>query len=237
MSGKLIAMEEAHGYRDDLESTIYILLWVTLMYSRSSDTPKVAMFMDSVLDPRVPVRIREATSIYSPKAEFLKGREFLKQVTFPGRPLLHELLTNLAKLFAVRYEELPVGDVERAKEMLKAHERQKDQESYKMLMTMPILEYYNQMKDLNDHDCTIKYFNNALAHRSKWPLEDCAEKQDIHKKAAVFIRTRITKTSWVTVHATQRIFDDGSIVEETNSGAMDVDGAAMDVDEAMDVDK
>jgi len=44
------------------------------------------------------------------QGNFLQGKLFLKQVSFPNRPTLHNLVDKLAGLFAVRYEGAPEID-------------------------------------------------------------------------------------------------------------------------------
>ena len=80
MSGKLIALNEIHNFNDDLESTLYIMLWVALMFLECSDSTKVAGFVASVLDPQLKDHI---TPTYTGKPDFLIGRAFLEQVKFP----------------------------------------------------------------------------------------------------------------------------------------------------------
>ena len=104
MSGKLIALNEIHNFNDDLESTLYIMLWVALMFLECSDSTKVARFVASVLDPQPKDHI---TPTYTGKPDFLIERAFLEQVKFPQRHHLNILLCNLAMLFLVRYEKAP----------------------------------------------------------------------------------------------------------------------------------
>ena len=161
MSSKLIAMEGVHDFPDNLKSTLYILLWMALMYSHCSDTTKVAAFMDSVLDPQVHNCINQATSIYSTKPKFLKGRVFLEeQVKFLNQLHLDELLDNLAQLFAVCYEKaLTAPELAYAIKLLKDNE---GNEGHEMILCMPALYYHTQENHLKTHKCTIKYFNDAL---------------------------------------------------------------------------
>jgi hypothetical protein len=230
MSGKLITREEPHSYRDDLESTIYVLLWVALMFSETSQPMNVALFMDTVLDPKMPAGIGEDTSIYPYKAEFLTQTQFLKFTKFPGRPCFHTLLTSLADLFAVRYEKVPIGasDLPRARKILDSFTNKIDQELFRSL---PLFSYFERMAFLTNHDRTIELFNIALQNRSEWPVDDRAEKQHIRKGTEYPIRSQVTKASWISVYGTQGI----------GPQAMDVDGEAMDangeaMDEAMVVD-
>ena len=53
MSSALINNPAAiHTFVDDLESTVYILLWMTLVFSSTDASPAQAkLFLNSVLDP------------------------------------------------------------------------------------------------------------------------------------------------------------------------------------------
>ncbi|KAH8985222.1 hypothetical protein EDB86DRAFT_2810270 [Lactarius hatsudake] len=87
MSANLIGqINGAHDFRDDLESSIYIVLWVTLVYSETSDCDQAATLLASVLDPS------GQTGGYT-KADFLpvQGTTFLRNVTFPHRPVFTHL--------------------------------------------------------------------------------------------------------------------------------------------------
>ena len=108
MSARLIGnMEGPHVLVDDLESSIYILLWTALMYSECSDITQVPSFMEHVIDPQP----HHNTGGYG-KTDFLQARTFLKTVKFPNRPALDKLLDDLAIMFSVRYETAPT-DIER----------------------------------------------------------------------------------------------------------------------------
>ena len=54
MSSALICnmTEHVHNFKDDLESSVYVLLWVALMYSEPSERDLVAAFLMNVLDPQ-----------------------------------------------------------------------------------------------------------------------------------------------------------------------------------------
>ena len=69
------------------------------MYSGCSDQEHVAPFMEGALDPQPHCKGGGLG-----KADFLQGKSFLKQVSFPNRPTLHNLIDKLAGLFAVCYE-------------------------------------------------------------------------------------------------------------------------------------
>src|ERR1700720_4243143 len=87
MLGKLVGlMTEQHDLRDDLESSLYILLWLTLECSNSKQVP---LFLAGVLDPQphAPKSPDRKTSGLA-KPGFVKGRTFITEVTFPSHPAL-----------------------------------------------------------------------------------------------------------------------------------------------------
>ena len=77
MSANLIAQmngkHTTHTLQDDLESSIYVLMWMTLMYSETSDKSQVPSFLSGVLDPK-PYGLTCGFS----KADFLKAWTFLQ---------------------------------------------------------------------------------------------------------------------------------------------------------------
>jgi hypothetical protein len=92
MSLKLTSQQKwYHNLRDNLESLIYVFLWVTLMYSECSNQKLVVLFMEGVLDSQ-PHGTRGGLS----KLDFLKGRSLLGEVDFPNWPALHNLIDQLA---------------------------------------------------------------------------------------------------------------------------------------------
>ena len=227
MSGKLIAREGPQDFRDDLESTLYILLWVGLMYSKCSNNEKVAGFLHNVLDPQP--RDSDGHSTYTTKPEFLKGRDFLSQVQFPGRPQFDKLLLQLATQFAVRYEEPPsFTHLATANRILAELEERKEEgtdvsDSESLYLTIPAVSFTCRNNNLKDHTQTIKYFDDALTDRMLWPLVDGAEKQDIHSNTMSSCEP-VLKTSWnstlVTLDFQKGMDDIGSKDEETGSDAM-----------------
>ena len=79
MSAGLISQKSVqHDFRDDLESSIYILLWMTLMFSEVSNNAIVPTFLSNVLDPRP-----YSNNGSHGKMDFLCGRTFLSNIEFP----------------------------------------------------------------------------------------------------------------------------------------------------------
>jgi hypothetical protein len=186
-AGLISGSSNLHDFRDDLESSIYVLLWTTLMYSEVSNRDVVPTFLSGVLDPQ-PYGNNGGFG----KADFLKGRTFLSNVQFPGRPLLHTLIDRLAQLFSVRYDKPPSQEDRDAVHWLKDAGDPRSLASYNA--SIPGI-YDQRMSQLKDHDTTIALFDNALQDRSKWPLADSATLQIFGTKVP---HRPITKTGWYT---------------------------------------
>jgi hypothetical protein len=195
MSSKLISQQNwQQDFRDDLESSIYVLLWVTLMYSGCSDQEHVAPFMEGVLDPQP-----HCGGGGLGKADFLQGKSFLKQVSFPNRPALHGLIDHLAGLFAVRYEREP--DIKARERFQQALFRAQDQpEQRDFLYEISDIAWYDQRVNmLKGHEATIELFDKALADHSQWPAADGAVKQDIYTNTrSRRPASQMLKTGWST---------------------------------------
>jgi hypothetical protein len=171
MSANLMSQPDVlHDFRDDLESSLYTLLWTTVMYSEVSDRDLVPPFLASVFNPQ-PYNGKGGGG----KKDFLKGQSFLQDVDFPNRPALHVLIGDLARLFQIRYVKIPTGE---------------DREAYHRLLSTlkdPYLrntyessnvckQYDDGVSRLEDHAATIALFDVALSDRSKWPNNDSAMK-------------------------------------------------------------
>lgn len=208
MSSKLISQPIwQHDFRDDLESSIYVLLWVTLMYSSCSDAGHVVPFMEGVLDPQ-PHGTRGGLG----KADFLQGRSFLRQVDFPNRPTLHTLLDRMAHLFSVRYEAAPnASERKRFEKLLMLAQKQPDEMADDVRDQSHVASYDQRVDALNGHEVTIELFNDALADRSQWPTADHAVKQDIYALSNLpRAGSQTLKTGWSTSFIVHEMEGDSS---------------------------
>jgi hypothetical protein len=181
-----------HDFKDDLESSVYVLLWVTLMYSEVSQSDEVPMFLSEVLDPRPYGRCGGHG-----KESFLMNRVFLNHVTFPHRPMLHALIDQVARLFAVRYEKKPTEAEREESNALLAilKTTPNDSPSWNVYKKSKVPAYDNRMSDLETHEPTIALFDNALRDRSAWPANDSAVKQIFGRKQS---SQPTIKTNWST---------------------------------------
>jgi RIO-like serine/threonine protein kinase fused to N-terminal HTH domain len=192
MSSRLISQSNPqHNFQDDLESSLYVLLWMILMYSEVSDRDQVPPFLATVLDPQP----YHQTGGFG-KEDFLKGRSFLQRVKFPNRPALHQLVDRLAELFRIRYE-LPPSESAKAQSeslrmMLEGTDNSAIQQAY---LLDPCRLYYQSMAKLQDHAATIALFDTALNNRSEWPANDFPVKQVFQPKPPT---EPVLKTGWST---------------------------------------
>jgi hypothetical protein len=173
--GQMNGMHTTHALQDDLESSIYVLLWMTLMYSETSGKSQVPSFLSGVLDPKP----FGPTGGYG-KADFLKARTFLQRVEFPGRPALHHLITQLAELFAVRYEDKPTDPQYANANFLYGNMTANPDvsEFRKAYEETIVYSYRNRIEALSGYQYTIDLFEAALRNRASWPSDDPAIKQD-----------------------------------------------------------
>lgn len=191
MSSALICntATHVHDFRDDLELSIYVLLWVTLMYSDPSNQDAVGAFLVNVLDPQ-PI----GGTGGSCKADFLQGQTFLKQVNFPGRPKLYKLISELAHLFAVRYETVPTDKERTMAEQCRSH-AVKSPVLWDLYYTHRVYLFDTRKSQLWDHSATIALFNDALSDCSQWPYSDSAVKQVFAPRP---VSEAVVKTCWHT---------------------------------------
>jgi len=91
------------------------------------------------------------------KADFLKGCTALQGITFQDRPSLPRLLLELATMFAVRYEILPVNNP----------------------IILAALQIHHQqcMEHLRSHEYIIKSISDAIQDPQMWPMDDAAVQQ------------------------------------------------------------
>lgn len=164
MSANLMK-QGVHTFLDDLESSLYVVLWVTLIYSEVSDRDQALTVLVNTLDPQ----IINNNPGYA-KEDFLSGRSLLRYIQFPGRPALHNLLKNLATLFWYRYAPTP----QNMSRFLKVEEVMKTLEDpmvIELIEDSHCKQYNDGTKKLN-YTTVIEYFNDALEERSSWPVDD-----------------------------------------------------------------
>ena len=185
MSAGLISGKTQHDFRDDLESSIYVLLWTTLMYSVIPEESLVLSTLRGVLDPQPYENLGGVA-----KQDYLRGGAFLDKVQFPDWPKLHELMSRLRRLFAVHYEKVPTIEHKAAEETIRAAGLDE------LLKESYAAQYSLRTSQLENHDATIKLFEEALKDHSQWPCHDVAVLQKFNDSKP---RPQpMTKTGWRT---------------------------------------
>lgn len=198
MSASLVANRDApHLLEDDLESAFWVLLWMALMYSVCSDPNKIGPFMDYTIDPKIAGPDHDGPFI---KADFLKGRSLLQKVHFTDRPALDTLLMEFAKILSARYEEFTEEEKCEHVRHLQALQavQSLDLVEPSLLQTMRSLSgclHRERLERSKSHAAIIGLFDDCLADRSAWPINDVAQKQRIR---VVRPQKLVTKSEWST---------------------------------------
>jgi hypothetical protein len=184
MSASLVGGNQTQDYRDDLESSLYTLLWVAVMYLRCPEPAWVSSLLNTIFESHPGIKVTDA------KEDFLKGRSFLRKKNFPGPPVLLRLVINLAKLFATRY----LNDDDGPSDTQETEDGNSSPST-----TTSVSEYDERTSHLNNHSAVIRLFDAALQDRSKWPDDDAGVKQQYHASKKVVDEPEL-KTDWNTTY-------------------------------------
>ena len=188
MSAALVSQRvQQHGFKDDLESSIYVLLWIVLMCSETSNPVQASLFMKTVLGDMPFGNLGSYT-----KAHFLIARTFLNEVKFLDRPALDTLVYQLARLFGARYQEEPTFEEKQAADLLRVLAT-----AYPTLTNIchsnAAYDYYDRLSKLENHDATIALFETAISSPN-WLDNDLPLKQDFDE-----VESRaVIKSGWRT---------------------------------------
>ena len=169
MSVNLIKNHSAnHTFRDDLESSFWVLLWTALMFS---DTPLTSQERSNAIWETFESTPGSKLNVITEQTLLLNNPEL-----FPNRPALSHLLKDLAALFGASYyrpkkaneldllpflEELSGEDLVKLQELKEA---------------LPIYQLTQAKQKLCDHKYTISLFDHYL-QETDWPMADAAKPQ------------------------------------------------------------
>jgi hypothetical protein len=158
------------------------------MYSEVSNRNLVGAFLVNTLDPQ-PI----GTTGGSSKEDFLSTRSFLKHVDFPGRTKLHNLIFQLAKLFAVHYQTVPTPKERETAQQLQSH-APSTPSLWEAYFGHTVYVFDTGQKKLEDHSATIALFDEALSECSLWPDSDHGKKQFFTPRPV----SEVVKSGWHT---------------------------------------
>jgi hypothetical protein len=182
MSAALVKTREAlHTFVDDLESILYVILWLALMYSISSmDAPTLTAFIQSVLDTK-----QYGGTGGTAKADFLKGRSMMNDLTFKDRPQLKKLLEDLAMLFAVRYEKKPTDEDFKLLQIADA----------RIVEHLEAWKYTRRQQQLRSHHHINHLLTASIQDPTCWPGDDHAKQRTlVHPQEDG--KRKVTKSGW-----------------------------------------
>ena len=155
-----------HDFRDDLESSLWVLMWLFLMYSLCMNKDQVVLFFDSTLDPQV----KGQMGGYN-KADWLKGSMFTMKVSFEGRPVLDKLTQQLGHLFASCYEPpLTVSNQGTLEHICEVLQNDPTMFANLKLYNHPAWSHSLHLESLSSHTATIEIYSHALKDPDGVPL-------------------------------------------------------------------
>ncbi|KAG1826420.1 hypothetical protein EV424DRAFT_1537521 [Suillus variegatus] len=206
-----------HRVEDDLESSLYVLLWMALKYTRT--------YMD-IVD-----RTLLLTQVFnrgSSKEGWLMMRTNLPDDVFVGRKSLDNLVIELCVFFLHRYTKIP--DEEKAtlanlRSVLQTQTMEGTLYSAVQKFIVESLAHKQEMgmKILHLHDSVIDIYDKHLQVPG-WPQDPAVEQAALPCKLGGCMVTKSMLHSWVEVTPTgkRRRLDD--IVSDDDSGAPNDDG-------------
>lgn len=215
MSAALVCQTgQQHELKDDLESSIYVLLWVALMYSKTSDSMQAFLFITHVLNHNQPF----GTVGFYHKSHFLVARTFLAHTKFIHRPALDKLVEDLACLLGTRYMKAP-SDKEREEAEAMRVRTIKDPTLLDFYHKMGPCVFDDRMSKLENHHATINLFETALSDPD-WPENDLPIIQDFNEVKLQVIRKSGWRTSSIVSRQREPKEKDevGELVTQLTSG-------------------
>ena len=168
-----------HMFVDNMESSLWVLMWIFLMYSLCSNNDQAVLFFDNTLEPRT----RNRQGGYN-KADWLNGGTFSNEVCFDGCPALDELIKWLMHLLVSRYEPpLDKSDQEMLRNLHLMKENDPQMFSSLKLKHHPIWSHAMHLESLSSHAATIDIYSSALGDGDidikAWGPPVPAQKQDL----------------------------------------------------------
>lgn len=203
MSAALVAwLGTEQNLMDDLESTLYVLLWMGIMYFLCRDKEAVSAFINHCLNPIV-----SPDSSHTGKIDFVMSRKFFSIIRFPNHNCFPTLIDNLGSLFVACYRSMVQCRPEQELAV------QEDPSTYYALIQVvtkdpknillqnllhnnPIHKDFQSMEKLQSLAYIIELFTTLVNDDSKWTNDPPPSVQDIWPPVN---HSPFTKSSWVTV--------------------------------------
>ncbi|KAG0697712.1 hypothetical protein DFH29DRAFT_878517 [Suillus ampliporus] len=178
MSAHLVKNSTAiHVVEDDLEWSLYIILWTAFMYKES--------YMSIVDWTQFIMQVFDADPLVgsggSTKLDWLVTRTYFLQDIFVSSKPLDNVVLELVQFFSHRYSTIPLDEQESLAHLWLSLKDALDEGGF--MQESPV--YKKEMQVLHLHDHVIKIYNKHL-ESSDWPDQDTAALQKLHlsKKAS-----------------------------------------------------
>ena len=217
MSATLVANIFAptiHNFRDDLESSLWVLMWLFLMYSPCTNKEQAALFFNSTLDPQS----KSLMGGYS-KVDRLKGSTFSTKVSFEGWPALDKLIWQLAHLFASHYEMSLTADDKKSLEYMREIQLNNPQLFTKLKLYNHLIWSHSLcLASLASHKATIEIFSLTVEDPDGWGAPDPAIKQNLRGDRPS--PTPSTKSDWTTTLIIDAVEGDGPLSSNQSADGM-----------------
>ncbi|KAG1726334.1 hypothetical protein EDD22DRAFT_961450 [Suillus occidentalis] len=214
MSAYLVAHSDAiHRVEDDLESSLYVLLWTALKHS--------------ITHMNIEDRTKLLTQVFdggSSKEGWLMTRTHLPPDVFLGRKSLDNLVIELCTFFSHRYTKIPDEEKVSLASLRSVLQKHKDGPLYMAVQDYveKSLAYKNEMaiKLLSSHDSVISIYDKYLQEPG-WPEDPAVEQEVLQNKPGVRMITKsiVTSRAEITPTGKRRRLDD--IMSDDDSGSHD----------------
>ncbi|KAG1823059.1 hypothetical protein EV424DRAFT_1538710 [Suillus variegatus] len=189
MSAHLVKNSRAiHAVEDDLESSLYVILWTALMYKES--------YMDVVDRTQFIMQVFDADPLVgsggSAKSNWLVARTYFPHDIFVGCKPLDNIVLELAQFFSHRYSVIPLEEQETLVQLrlslkdaldevgpvrMPAHQKMIDAVQ-SFMQESPAYKKEMGMRILHLHDSVINIYDKHLGS-SNWPDKDAAVPQKL----------------------------------------------------------
>jgi hypothetical protein len=171
----LLESNKLHQLQDDLESMLWVLLWMCLKFVNHNLSPPVLQRFLDIFDETKPSR--NGTGGTSKRSSLL-GSEFQGEVKFTSPPL-NTLFERLLPVFASRYARRPLDDdLDDAKAVYLELGGEEGASKDKRFRYDPF-SFYLRNSRLENSRWIIKIMR-ALLDSANWPVNDIVKAKEYH---------------------------------------------------------
>ena len=164
--------EKPHELIDDRESSLHVLTWTALRFTKHTisggGSSRFLRAFDEEYEDEDGVQSEETS-----RGDSFVSREIPRMIKFDGRPQLDALIEELTEAFAVRYEKPPS-----AEEIKALEEAQSANLPPSIMAGLTAFKYQKHLDDLATPSWLVDTFRRHL-NTGHWPPSDQAQGQPI----------------------------------------------------------